>query len=576
VLLIAGAAVYGVYNWVNSEPPVAHFSDVRLTRLTNSGNVIDSTISPDGKYIVYVLSDRGSQSLFIRQVSTANDKQIVPPAAVGYFGITISPDGNELFYAIKANLDAGTLYRIPVLGGTPVKVLEKIDGPISFSPDGRQFVLVRSNYPSLGESALVIANVDGSGERTLAVKKVPERFSPLFFTGPSWSPDGKIIASSVGSLAGRTKVIGFSVADGSERQLTPQSWLFSARVQWLRDMSGLLVIAGDNAAGAMLWTISYPDGAVRRVTNDLNGYRAIGLTHDGKTATTVQSQGLVNLYVAPEGDATKAVRLPTGNVSNFFTSTGNNISWAPGDKIVYVSNESGHSDIWIADADGKNRKQLTANNATNVSPVASADGRYIVFGLWQNGTRDLWRMNLDGSNPVRLQTGSGSFPAISPDSRWVIYTALEGAKPTLWKVSIDGGAPVKITDDVATLASVSPDGRFIAYTYPESSDPFAPPNRIAIISIDGGPIIKTFNMSPSGTVASLLQWAADGKSVLYSVNKNNVSNIWSQSIEGGEPKQITNFNDMLITAFSWTRDGKQLACTRGALLRDAILVTDLK
>ena len=53
---------------------MAHFWDVRLTRLTNSGNAIDATISPDGKYIVYVLSDRSSQSLYIRQVSTANDK----------------------------------------------------------------------------------------------------------------------------------------------------------------------------------------------------------------------------------------------------------------------------------------------------------------------------------------------------------------------------------------------------------------------------------------------------------------------------------------------------------------------
>ena len=65
----------------------------------------------------------------------------------------------ELYYAIKANLDTGTLYRIPVLGGIPVKVLEKIDGPISFSPDGKQFVLVRGNYPNPGESALVIANL---------------------------------------------------------------------------------------------------------------------------------------------------------------------------------------------------------------------------------------------------------------------------------------------------------------------------------------------------------------------------------------------------------------------------------
>ena len=577
VLLIVGAVTFGVYKWVNRPLTKSRFSDVRLTRITNSGNAIDATISPDGKYIVYVLSDRGSQSLYIRQVSAANDKLIVPAAAVGYFGITFSPDGNELFYALKENLNAGTLYRIPVLGGTPVKVLDRIDGPISFSPDGKQFVLVRGNYPNLGESALVIANVDGSGERTLAVKKSPERFSPLFFTGPSWSPDGKIVAATVATVAGRGKVLGFSVADGSEKELSPESWTFAARTQWLPDMTALLVVAGDSPIAAQLWTISYPDGAARRVTNDLNGYRAIVLTQDGKKVTTVQSQGLVNIWVAPEGDATKAVRLPTGNVTNFFSSTGSNISWTSDDRIVYVSNESGHSEIWIADKDGKNRKQLTANNATNVSPVASADGRYIVFGLWQDAKRNLWRMNVDGSNPVRLTSGlSDSFPALTPDSRWVVYTAYGGAKPTLWRVSIDGGTPVQLTDHVATIGNVSPDGRFIAFTYPESPDPFAPPNRLAVMPFEGGPIMKTFEMFASGTVANLTQWSADGKSLLYSVNANNVSNIWSQSIEGGPPKQITNFNDMLITGFSWTRDGKNLACTRGALLRDAILVTDLK
>jgi tricorn protease-like protein len=129
---------------------------------------------------------------------------------------------------------------------------------------------------------------------------------------------------------------------------------------------------------------------------------------------------------------------------------------------------------------------------------------------------------------------------------------------------------------VATIGNVSPDGRFIVFTYPESPDPFAPPNRLAVIPFEGGPIVRTFEMFASGTVATIVQWSADGKSLLYSVNANNVSNIWSQPVEGGKPKQITDFNDMLITGFAWTRDGKQLACTRGALLRDAILVTDLK
>jgi serine/threonine protein kinase len=575
LLLVVGAGGFGVYQWLNREP-VVHFWDVKLSRLTNSGNVIDATISPDGKYLVYALSDRSSQSLYIRQVSTANDKLIVPPAPVGVFGITFSPDGTELYYALKANLDAGTLYRIPVLGGTAVKVLEKIDGPISFAPDGKQFVLVRANYPNPGESALVIANLDGSGERNLVVKKNPDKFSPIFFTGPSWSPDGKIIAATVARVGGRSKIVGFSASDGSEKDLSPESWPFAARVQWLPDMTALLVIAGDGPPVAQVWIVNYPDGRARRVTNDLGTYRALGLTHEAKTLTTVQAQGLLNLWIVPEGNAAKSIRLPTGNIG-FYASAGNNLTWTPDGRIVFVSTEGGNADIWVTAPDGSNRKQLTSNRAQNFSPVISPDGRYIVFSSWRDGTKNLWRMNLDGSNLVRLTSGlSDSYPSVSSDSRWVVYTTQDGPKPVIWKVSIDGGTPVQISEHVATMAAVSPDGRFIAYAYPESQDPFAPPNRLALIPFEGGPVIKTFEIRGSGTVATVLQWAQDGKSILYSINANNVTNIWSQSLDGAQPKQVTNFDDLLMTSFAWSQDGKQLACTRGSLVRDAILVTDVK
>jgi serine/threonine protein kinase len=578
VVFIVGVASFGVYKWLHREPPMERFWDTRLSRLTNSGNAIDATISPDGKYIVYVLSDRSSQSLYIRQVSTANDKLIVPPARVGFYGITFSPDGNDIYYILKVNLDEGTLYRIPALGGAPVKVLDKIDAPVSFSPDGKQFVLVRSNYPSVGETALVIANIDGSGERNLVIKKNPERFAPIFFTGPSWSPDGKLIAASVITVGGRSRVKTFSVEDGSERELTTETWLYSARVQWLQDMSGVLVVAGDTPISAMIWHISYPDGRVRRVTNDLNAYRAMGLTQDGKKLITIQSQGVVNLWVVPDGDARKEIRLPTGNVASFFSLTGSNVSWTPDGRIVYVSNESGGSDIWLTDPDGKNRKQLTANKGVNVSPVVTVDGRYIVFVLWQEGKKNIWRMNIDGSNPVQLTSGlADSFPSLSPDSRWIIYSALDGAKPTLWRVSIDGGPPIKVTDHVGTNSTVSRDGRSIAFLYPESNDPFAPPNRLAIIPFEGGEPSKTFEVPQGGTVLTAIHWwSNDSKSIYYTATTNNVTNIWSLPLDGGPPKQVTDFKDMLVTGFAWSQDGKQLACTRGALMRDAILVTDLK
>ena len=94
--------------------------------------MIDATLSPDGRYVVYVLSDARKQSIWIRQVTTANDKVVVPPADVGVFGITVSRDGNDLYYVIKQNLDKGTLYRVPIFGGTPTKILEGIDAPVSF------------------------------------------------------------------------------------------------------------------------------------------------------------------------------------------------------------------------------------------------------------------------------------------------------------------------------------------------------------------------------------------------------------------------------------------------------------
>ena len=171
---------------------------------------------------------------------------------------------------------------------------------------------------------------------------------------------------------------------------------------------------------------------------------------------------------------------------------------------------------------------------------------------------------------------SDGLPSLSPDGKWVVYTSFGATKPTVWRVSIDGGEPQELTSRVSTNPLVSPDGKFVAYLYPESHDPFAPANRIALIPFEGGEPIKTFEFQGGVRIQTIAQWSADGKSILYNVTNNNATNLWSQPLDGGPPKQITDFKDSLLSGFAWSRDGKTLACTRGESMRDAILISEVK
>ena len=573
VIVLAGGA-FGLYRLL-TRSHVAHFQSTSIARLTNSGKVINAHLSRDGNYLVYVLFDAGKQSLWIRNLNTANDKLIIPPAATNFFGLTFSPDGAELFYVIK-NFDAGTLYRIPMLGGPPVKVLEKIDTAVTFSPDGQRFAFLRAGFPGEGQSALMVANSNGTNERTLAVRKQPDRFVPIFFTAPSWSPDGKLIAASVFTYGGSSRVIAFPVDGGNEINLSKETWTFSGQVAWLPDMSGLLLVAGSNSGnGAQVWFLSHPAGERRQITNDLDQHRAIGLTADGRRFVTVVSSGVVTVWVAPNGDASRAVNLSTGNVG-LSAGAGNPVAWAPNGKIVFVSGEGNDANLWIMDADGGNRRQLTANAGRNGCPVVSPDGQYIVFSSTRSGQQNIWRMNIDGSNTRQLTRGVGeSRAAISPDGQWVVYASQGSSGPTIWKVSIDGGPAVEITHRVSTNPMISPDGKSIAYLFSDSPDSMAF-NRIAIMPFAGGDPHDVGSFEPATTFATVGQWSADGKSILYTATANNVTNVMSQPIAGGPPKQVTDFKDSFMTGFAWSRDGKQLVCTRGIFNRDAVLISEAK
>src|SRR3989475_8816849 len=159
-LVLAGVG-YGIYKWTAKQSKPA-FQSAKFTRLTTSGKASDAAISPDGKWVAHVKSDAGQQSLWLRQVATTSDTQIVPPSWQNYYGITFSKDGDYLYYVLGEPSHPATraLYQVSALGGASRKLIENGASPVTLSPDGMRLAFVRG---SATQTALVVANADGSG-----------------------------------------------------------------------------------------------------------------------------------------------------------------------------------------------------------------------------------------------------------------------------------------------------------------------------------------------------------------------------------------------------------------------------
>ena len=508
-------------------------NEIEVTILTRTGTIGTAAISRDGKYVVSSVREAGQESLWLRQVAAPSNREVIPRADVSYQGLTFSLDGTHVYFVRREmNGPEQTLYRVPALGGVPGKILTDVHSPISLSPDGTRFAFVRG---SKDESALMIANVDGSNQRKLAARAMTD-----YFKVPAWSPGGEEIAVSAGTgdpYDIHNSVIAVRVEDGSQRSLTPQKWAWTRWVDWLANGSGFLMTARDShEAHNQIWHVSYPEGAVRRLTSDSKPYYSISLTADSRTMLAVQSQLTSDIWVVRDAKYDQARKVTFG------TGAYGAVGYASDNRIVYSSSASGKSDIWTMDADGSNQKQLTADAGVNEDPVVTMVGKYIVFGSNRSGVFNIWRMNSDGSNPVQLTRGSGEkFPQCSPDGKWVVYNSVAPEQDlyAIWKVPIDGGEPSRLTDKNTSYPAISPDGFRIAYFYRDEST--GGRYRIAVIPFQGGPPERTLDTAQGLDLIPYVRWSSDGQSLTYAAARNGFHNIWMQPLSGGPAKQLTDF-----------------------------------
>jgi len=564
-LLIVGAG-FGSYKLALRKATTISFASSQITRLTTSGNVTRAAISADGKWLVYVENNNEHQSLWLKQVAVhGSATQIVAPADVWYHGVAISPDGNYVYYTTSNRNDVtGTLYEVPVLGGSPRRLFKGIYSSVGFSSDGKQIAYF---FWIDDEDRLMVANKDGTGQRQLVARRGNE-FLVYNGSGPSWSPDGKTILTTVGTFTPE-QLMNVAVVSLEKGEITPFSQQRFRKIDdiaWLPHRLGVLVTATDQfgPGGSKIWQISYPSGTAKKITNDLNSYTSISLTADSNTLATVQTETVGNLWIASMNELARGSQITTGrNIASF-------PSWTPDGKVVYSLNSGDNFDLYLLDPGEGRPKQLTANSGNNNYPVVSPDGRYVVFGSDRSGALCLWRIDIDGSNPKQLTNHTSWVPTFAPDSRTIVYEA-QVNKTTLSSVNIEGGEPRQLTSNQSRHPILSPDGTRIACLYSEEPNS---PQRISIIPATGGPAIKTFTR-PSGFTAPI-RWTADGKAIMYLITRRGVTNLWMQPAEGGEPKQLTNFTSDLIHWYDVSRDGKQFVFSRGTHSSDVVLFSGIK
>lgn len=573
-IVVVAAAIASLIFWRHgrSQRLASSFSTIQARRLEGVHTQESVTISPDGRYVAYARMEGQMSSLHLRQVANAGEVEILPPRKTNYVGLTFSPDGNDLYFVSnnEGNPHYRSLYRMPALGGPTQKLIEDIDSPVSFSPDGRRFIFARFRAAT-STLELRTANADGSGEELFT------QFSGYawgcFLPRVAWSPDGQTIAIPFRSALtpGRSSLYAIDVATRKVEEVYSGSGCIG-HPAWTPDEKLIFAHEGE------LWMVpgtkvrgKNQSGGIRRLV----GYggslgEQIDLSRDGKTAVATGDQSSKGLWVVP-GIVPGVVPefVPVRPVSPAKQLISGDASLSSVDELIdgKILVTKGDGSIWTTKADSSEWQRLA-----NVHGLAMGCGQFVV--VWTDD-ESLVRFTADGTDGRTLVRGPVKTPTCSLKGDAVFY-ATEDHPQQVMRVPLDGSNPAsiaKIQEGVLETLRISPDGNFLAYTSYNGSKPNTRFSVSVLRASDGG-LVNTIEDAKIG--AWDFYWAPDGKALDYVSAEDGWTDVWEKPLAGGEPRRLTNFGSGETSDFHWSRDGKRLLVVWGPTSDDVVLLSGLQ
>ena len=534
-------------------------------KLSTDGKVTLAVISPDGKTVLYRNENGGQQSLWLRQLASANNTELIPPSEDVYYGLKYAPAGDFIYFGRggRDHEHQADIYRTPIFGGVPVKVVSDTQGWFSISPDGAKISFVRCYRRDEENCSLWIADAEnGRNAQKLAARPRPFRISANDF-----SPDGKNVAFAVGQSENQANAFELhevNIESGAERELTPEKFFDIKGLAWLPDQDSLLMVASRIPNRRFrLWQISQSDGGAVPLTNDSEDYAGLSVDKTASLIVATQIKADFKLLLRSTNNTTDARALFDATTASF----------APNGTILFASMMSGNEEIWSCDTNGGNLRQLTNDAGDDSDPLAAPNDDSVFFSSNRTGMVQVWRMNADGSNQTQITRQEGGFPiALSADARWIYY--LHGVQRTLWRAPADGsGAEELVLNKQKYRFAFSPDKSQVAFSEKQDETRI-----LTVVSLVTGQTLKTFRAPIAKARIGEITWLPDGKTLVYTLTDSNYLKeaLWQQPLDAETPVQIADLGDQDISSLALNPDSQSFAVVQGVWKHDAVLLKGLK